>query len=60
MYVDDIFDKDELLGLQEEVQLNLDANPGNEQSQWDMEDITQRINQLTREVISPEQVLEAS
>lgn len=46
MYVDDIDDLEELEGLLGDGQERLDADPSNEQAGWDVEDITERIEQV--------------
>ncbi|UJD21175.1 hypothetical protein SEA_SORORFAGO_78 [Mycobacterium phage SororFago] len=49
MYVEDVDDLEELEYLLSEAQDRLDANPGNEQAQWDIEDIEERINEVKTE-----------
>ncbi|AGS82757.1 hypothetical protein ANNAL29_76 [Mycobacterium phage AnnaL29] len=50
MYVDDVFDLEELESLRDEAQGRLDANPHNEQAAWDLEDIEGRIEEVSAEV----------
>ncbi|BBX09467.1 hypothetical protein [Mycolicibacterium aichiense] len=49
MYVDDVDDLDELHDLLAEAHDRLLANPGNEQAQWDIEDIENRLEQVKTE-----------
>ncbi|ALF02221.1 hypothetical protein SEA_LADYBIRD_80 [Mycobacterium phage LadyBird] len=50
MYVDDIDDLEELEFLRDEAEKRVDANPSNEQAAWDLEDIEERIGELSDEV----------
>ncbi|AFV51206.1 hypothetical protein ST20ES_78 [Mycobacterium phage 20ES] len=50
MYVEDIDDLEELEDLKGEIERNLRAGHGNEQDRWDLEDINQRIEELSDEV----------
>lgn len=50
MYVDDVDDLEELEWLRDEAESRLEANPGNEQAQWDIEDIDERIEELSAQV----------
>jgi hypothetical protein len=47
VYVKDITDMNELNELLAEVQDQLLADPLNEQAQWDMEDIMDRIDEIS-------------
>ncbi|WKW87289.1 hypothetical protein SEA_CHARGERPOWER_74 [Mycobacterium phage Chargerpower] len=49
MYVDDVDDLEELEYLLSEAVERLTANPANEQAQWDIEDIEERINEVKTE-----------
>ncbi|QLF84642.1 hypothetical protein SEA_GAIL_78 [Mycobacterium phage Gail] len=49
MFVDDVDDLEELEFLRDEAVNLLEANPSNEQAQWDLEDIEERINQVKTE-----------
>ncbi|AOZ61314.1 hypothetical protein SEA_DARTHPHADER_74 [Mycobacterium phage DarthPhader] len=46
MYVDDVDDLDELEFLRDEAVERLDSNPDNEQAQFDLEDINERISEV--------------
>lgn len=46
MYVADVTDIKELEELLAEAEDRLAADPGNEQATWDIEDITERIEEL--------------
>ncbi|ASZ72867.1 hypothetical protein SEA_DRAKE55_78 [Mycobacterium phage Drake55] len=51
MYVADVDDLEELKDLRSEAESRLGRNPDNEQAQWDLEDIEDRIEELVnREV----------
>ncbi|QTF81498.1 hypothetical protein SEA_TARSUSIV_74 [Mycobacterium phage TarsusIV] len=50
MYVDDVYDLEELEELRDEAEGRLEANPSNEQAQWDLEDIEGRMEELKAEV----------
>ncbi|AVI04412.1 hypothetical protein SEA_SCHERZO_77 [Mycobacterium phage Scherzo] len=50
MFVDDVDDLEELEFLRDEAVARLDADPGNEQASWDIEDIDQRIEELSSQV----------
>ncbi|UJD20913.1 hypothetical protein SEA_ZIMMER_75 [Mycobacterium phage Zimmer] len=52
MYVEDIDDLDELAQLRDEAVRELDVHPANEQAQFDLEDIDQRIAQVKAESAS--------
>ncbi|QXO13353.1 hypothetical protein SEA_TROOPER_76 [Mycobacterium phage Trooper] len=47
MYVDDVDDLEELEELRDEAEGRLEADPGNEQARWDLEDIEDRIDDLS-------------
>lgn len=49
MYVHDVDDLEELEDLLSEAQDLLDADPSNEQAGWDVDDIEERIAQVTAE-----------
>ncbi|QGJ90599.1 hypothetical protein KIY81_gp16 [Mycobacterium phage Bugsy] len=49
MYVDDIDDLEELEELRDEAASFLRTHPGSRQAQWDLEDIEDRIDELTDE-----------
>ncbi|QFG04555.1 hypothetical protein SEA_JEEVES_80 [Mycobacterium phage Jeeves] len=49
MYVEDVDDLEELEFLRDEAVNRLDADPSNEQAQWDLEDIDERINEVKTE-----------
>ncbi|QBP31092.1 hypothetical protein SEA_REFUGE_74 [Mycobacterium phage Refuge] len=49
MYVDDVDDLEELEFLRDEAQARLDANPSNEQAQFDLEDIEERMTEIAQE-----------
>ena len=49
MYVDDVDDLEELGELLAEAQDRLYSDPTNEQAQWDVEDIEERITELNYE-----------
>ncbi|AKF14243.1 hypothetical protein SEA_LUCHADOR_79 [Mycobacterium phage Luchador] len=49
MYVEDVDDLEELEFLRDEAVNRLEANPSNEQAQWDLEDIEERINEVKTE-----------
>ncbi|QBJ04879.1 hypothetical protein SEA_ELEPHANTOON_78 [Mycobacterium phage Elephantoon] len=50
MYVEDVDDLEELNFLRDEAVARLDADPGNEQASWDIEDIDERIEELSSQV----------
>ncbi|QGH80638.1 hypothetical protein SEA_RAHALELUJAH_78 [Mycobacterium phage Rahalelujah] len=50
MYVDDVDDLEELNYLRDEAVERLDRDPGNEQASWDIEDIDNRIEELSSQV----------
>ncbi|ASZ75416.1 hypothetical protein PBI_JOSHKAYV_77 [Mycobacterium phage JoshKayV] len=51
MYVEDIDDLEELEDLRKDAESRLGRNPGNnEQAQWDLEDIEERIEELSEQV----------
>ncbi|AIW02968.1 hypothetical protein PBI_LARENN_73 [Mycobacterium phage Larenn] len=49
MYVEDIDELEELEELREEAERTLRFDPRDEQAQWDLEDIVNRIAELTGE-----------
>lgn len=49
MYVDDVDDLEELEYLLSEAQDRLLEDPNNEQAQWDIEDIEERIREVNYE-----------
>ncbi|BBC43898.1 hypothetical protein [Mycobacterium phage GS4E] len=50
MYVEDIDDLEELEDLKGEIERTLRAGGGNEQDRWDLEDVNERIAELSDEV----------
>ncbi|QGJ88831.1 hypothetical protein SEA_YECEY3_80 [Mycobacterium phage Yecey3] len=50
MYVGDVDDLDELADLLLEAEDRLSASPNSEQAQWDVEDIQQRIEEVSAQV----------
>ncbi|AOZ64019.1 hypothetical protein SEA_BAEHEXIC_75 [Mycobacterium phage Baehexic] len=50
MYVDDIDDLEELKELRRDAEKRLGDRPQDEQAQWDLEDIEDRIGELSGEV----------
>ncbi|QFP95555.1 hypothetical protein SEA_GAUGELDP_72 [Mycobacterium phage GaugeLDP] len=50
MYVEDIDELDELDSLYDEAVSRLESDPANEQAHWDLEDIENRIEELSGEV----------
>ncbi|ALA07889.1 hypothetical protein SEA_PIONEER_78 [Mycobacterium phage Pioneer] len=50
MYVDDVDDLEELEFLRDEAVNRLENDPGNEQASWDIEDIDERISELSSQV----------
>ncbi|QGJ89214.1 hypothetical protein SEA_RETRO23_77 [Mycobacterium phage Retro23] len=49
MYVDDIDDLEELEELRDEAANFFRTHPHSQQAQWDLEDIEERIDELTGE-----------
>ncbi|QFG12577.1 hypothetical protein PBI_TOAKA_78 [Mycobacterium phage Toaka] len=50
MYVADVDDLEELRWLRDEAEKTLRTNPSNEQARWDIEDIDERIEELSSQV----------
>ncbi|QDP44656.1 hypothetical protein SEA_NOTHINGSPECIAL_72 [Mycobacterium phage NothingSpecial] len=50
MYVADVDDLEELEYLRAEAENSLAMDPNNEQAGWDLEDITERIEELSAQV----------